>query len=988
MATSINLTLTLDASGVLTVANQAGQAIQKIQPPSAKIKQEFDGIEAAETRAHVAGNLAVRLLGVDLPRSMEMAIAKSQTLGPLLSSLFEPTLYATAAVALVGFGKSAVDSIASFSDEVMGNTEAIKKMNAENVQASQDAFWNPKKLEDAQAHLKQIHTEMDSLNATVAKLSALPNIDGAIPEMGVAADPEVLNSQDRLNAAKQAQADIETHIHQLEEANKDLAIAAAPIKLAGQAKINEAGLQGIALNKQQYRDQQALIQAEQAAGGSAVIAAAKSQAAYGEYLNSKISLERDNANQVIALRHQVDEASVQGAQRVGVVENDQIQSVMRLKQQGLISERTMEAEIVLIHKQAADQIIQFENQAAKQHDQALIFADQRAAAFLQGSQKIIADSNIEKEQIQTDLQDVVRTYGDCSVQAEHAWETAQIKLAAIDKATKQQLIINAMELRDKTIDLQQQAAIAALPEWQRSDAQIVLEHEKTYQQLNRLEAQDAGNFQQYELQKQAADALMNAKLIDAHKQMVQQLGSDFASLFDDIASGNIGKRILKNAETLFAEIVAQWVLSLNLMQSTAGGLFGNIVFGPGSTGSNVFGGGNFLGNLFGTSSSNLVPSGSSGFAPSITGFSSTAGFGLPGTVAGGGLAGAIAGTGSTPTFSASNALTTQSMAQISNSTGVFKTGGGAIPLFGSSTNSGGFGSLFGARGLAAAAPLAMMLLGGAGGKVGQIGGLLGGLAMLTSSSLLAGAGGGLLGFGIGSQHGGLLGSLAGAGSGALTGFMVGGPIGALVGGVIGLLGGIFGGIFGGGKRKRQAQQYAADTVIPDIKQITSQFDTFQLDSSSAMQQLEALRTSAQQQLNALKSQGKDVFNKTVGPAIDDAEKHVQGTETERERRAAIIFGAPQFHDGGVVDVMRASIRRQPNEMLAWLKHGERVMNPGASAKHGRTLDAMNAGQSVGGNHYHFHLNAMDAKSFDQWARQGGAQMMTRALNRYLTQEGN
>lgn len=386
---------------------------------------------------------------------------------------------------------------------------------------------------------------------------------------------------------------------------------------------------------------------------------------------------------------------------------------------------------------------------------------------------------------------------------------------------------------------------------------------------------------------------------------------------------------------------------------------------------------------------------------------------MPGLTAGGGLAGAIAGTGTTPTFSASNALTTQSMAQISNSTGVFKTGGGAIPLFGSSTNSSGlFGKLFSAQGLAALAPIGAMALGATGGAAGQAGGLLMGLLLsgklgsliqpltlgtglagtIGASALVGGGIGGLLGFGIGSQHGGLLGSLAGAGSGALAGLVVGGPIGALVGGVIGLLGGIFGGVFGSGKRKRQAQDYAASTVIPDIKQITSQFDTFQLDSSSAMQQLEALRTSAQQQLAALKSQGKDVFNQTVGPAIDDAEKHVQGTETERERRAAIIFGAPQFHDGGVVDVMRASIRRQPNEMLAWLKHGERVMNPAASARHGRTLDAMNAGQNVGGsivNHYHnYEIKALDAKSFDHWARNGGAQMMTRALDRYLTQEGN
>src|SRR5262249_24833667 len=121
---------------------------------------------------------------------------------------------------------------------------------------------------------------------------------------------------------------------------------------------------------------------------------------------------------------------------------------------------------------------------------------------------------------------------------------------------------------------------------------------------------------------------------------------------------------------------------------------------------------------------------------------------------------------------------------------------------------------------------------------------------------LAFAGAGLSGFGLGQQMGTGLGALAGAGQGALTGFMVGGPIGALVGGIIGLLGGIFGGIFGGSKRKKQANAFFDNSVSPAIAQIIQGFDTFQVDNSSALQQLEQLRTDAQKQLSALKGQGK------------------------------------------------------------------------------------------------------------------------------------
>jgi hypothetical protein len=72
------------------------------------------------------------------------------------------------------------------------------------------------------------------------------------------------------------------------------------------------------------------------------------------------------------------------------------------------------------------------------------------------------------------------------------------------------------------------------------------------------------------------------------------------------------------------------------MKSAFGGLAGSLVFGPQTTGANVFGGGgsplSFLGTLLGhssgTSSSVAIPT-------------------LPGVTAGGGLSSAIAGTAAT-----------------------------------------------------------------------------------------------------------------------------------------------------------------------------------------------------------------------------------------------------------------------------------------------------------------------------------------------------
>jgi hypothetical protein len=219
--------------------------------------------------------------------------------------------------------------------------------------------------------------------------------------------------------------------------------------------------------------------------------------------------------------------------------------------------------------------------------------------------------------------------------------------------------------------------------------------------------------------------------------------------------------------------------------------------------------------------------------------------------------------------------------------------------------------------------------------------------------------GGLLGFGVGQNSGGLLGSLAGAGSGALTGFMVGGPIGALVGGVIGLLGGVFGGLFGGSKRTKQANDYANNTVVPDITQITQGFDAFSIDSASAIQQLEQLRTDSQKQLATLKGQGNDVFTKTVGPAIDAAEKHVNDIQAQRTTRSSLTFGPPQFDTGGMFSATG-------NAGLAVLHDGEFVVNPTATKKNLSALASMNAGGSgglsIGGDlHLKIETNSLNEK---------------------------
>src|SRR5205823_10225369 len=83
----------------------------------------------------------------------------------------------------------------------------------------------------------------------------------------------------------------------------------------------------------------------------------------------------------------------------------------------------------------------------------------------------------------------------------------------------------------------------------------------------------------------------NLRIREEHKRQVETLGSELESVFNDIGSGNIGKRILANMKKLFSQIIAEWILSMGQMKSGAGSILGTLVFGPGSTGAGVFGGG-------------------------------------------------------------------------------------------------------------------------------------------------------------------------------------------------------------------------------------------------------------------------------------------------------------------------------------------------------------------------------------------------------------
>jgi hypothetical protein len=905
MATVVQLQVTLDANGAVTGLKQLGSGFDDLSSKAPAIGKKgvdaFNGIESAERKAHVAGQLWVRLTGTEMPRALENVIARSKTAGPLLASLFNASVVAAVGVAVVGV----VGNIVSMAKELGGATAEMQRLKEETIAANLATITHPQTLATAitnraiqldvvAAMQKQADEWRDSNLLARAYAHTLAFL-------GDEESQQMVDSEKRFNQNNKALEDLSTNTVALTRS-----VRAA--RLEAQAQIDEAGKKGFALIKQQHADEDRMAQAsfDKVSGLSDALPkklaanAAKAKAASAE-------LTRSMTQETVDLAAQTAE--------------------MQLKGDALIE-------------------MSISNRITKERE-----------AFMQ-------KTGMNAAQLDNDAQ-------------------FQYRESLIIQQGEHQRVEMHRQTMERIKNLESEAAVASLPEWQRGAAQIIAEEQKTTRELQQELATRMINKEEFDRLMVASTVLANAKMRDENKRLTEELGSDLQSVFDDITSGNIGKRILSNMEKLFFQILAQWILSLNMMKSAAGSIFGSIVFGPGSTGAGVFGGGGsgggsssllggVLGGLFGGSSSEGAKVGFGG-AP---GSSSMA---IPGLVGGttSGLSGAIAGIGASPSSalvpSASSALTSSTMADALPGL----VGGTTSQIGSSSTRTSSFAAGSPLVGLAALAPA---LVGNFGGKLGQIGGLVSMLAIMGNSQILSALSGGLIGFGVGQSHGGFLGALAGAGSGALTGFLAAGPIGAIIGGLVGLLGGIFGGIFGGSKRKKQANALADNTILPDIAQIITGFDGFQVDSSSAIQQLEQLRNDAQKQLSALKSQGKDVFNQKVAPAIDNAEKHIRDTQAERDRRSAIAFGPPQFDTGGTFNVMRG------NAGLAILHDGEFVVNPTASKKNAAALNAMNQGKTMGGGNVTFIVKALDSRDVATWLKNGGAENIARGLNR-LSIEG-
>ncbi len=442
------------------------------------------------------------------------------------------------------------------------------------------------------------------------------------------------------------------------------------------------------------------------------------------------------------------------------------------------------------------------------------------------------------------------------------------------------------------------------------------------------------------------------------------------SLFDAITTGNIGQYFLKKFEAMVFQMVATWIVGMQKMQSSSQSAMGS--------------GGGILGAIFGA----LGLGGLSGGASAQGGLS-----GLPGVITnatgGGADAIPIAGAGTLQDLGLLSGIPGFSTGGSKSSSGDLVSGAGGLSLAGIGLSAGGGLGAPGTTLPAGAGPVGLGGGLGAGGIGGLISKLFPNAGEISPLKLMAGIG--LLGATFGG--GGVLNGLGGALGGFLAGGEIGalfGPAGVAIGAVIGAIAGFLGGFFQTSTRKARL------AIEADIKKqaqaVEDSYNTFQMDAPTSLSQLEALRT---QGVDALKKAGvKDISRSRVGHVdqwIDKAEKDINATQAERDVRTAMVFGPAEFRTGGFVAPgaggampawFAASAMRFAGGggVPAILHPGEFVMRPEAVTRFGAAKFAsMNAG---GGDvHHHFYINAIDAKSFDQFLSSGGAAKIVRHLRR-------
>ncbi len=909
----------------------------------------FSRMRQEQERSVGAMRLANQYLGIQLPRTMVQWISQNQAAASVLNSAFNLTLLAgfgAAVVALLPKVADLADAAAGFSSEMKQAYENAKKANL-------DALSSPVTAEIGRQNLRSINQQLEARKKFIDTYNEEIALNQDLTGFGAQ-----LNEEDEKNLQLQ-----QKRIELLpKQAGLEAARGAAILR--AQAEANAAGLQGYAALAQQHgsaldalRNGLATMQIGQGAYDSLVASESK------RYSGVAGALAEQNADATRKLRDQVVQAWLDGDDQILAKERATYAELDDMVKHTLLTSKEAEAQRVLYHQQAADQILKLgikEAQARGEAERSALALVRTAAAgaqaeSLRGFAAIDAATQAQMKQLGEAFEKATQGITGPAL-SNLQDELTSVYTKIIENAEEKKNLILQRAALD-TVQIEEQAALAIAPPWERAYASIYIDA------VDRVQAIDQTLGRHVETQELAARQVQAV-----WQEAAGKVQDEWRNAFEELFSGGVAQYLKKRATEFAADLATRLTLRSGA-SSFLGPLLGLPAGVPGAVSATNVG--------FGQTSFGAGTAGLGTLLPALAG---AGGLAIPGVTtgtfgAGTGLSAfpALAGAPALGQFGGGTNATGYNISAVDQLLGI--SGASSIKVTTAKTGAG----LLNSGALAGALPLISALLGGkVGGTAGTLGaGILGTMALgaftnvplisglmgTAGGALLAGLGGGLLGFGIGQQHGALAGSL----SGALTGLLIGGPIG----GIIGLLGGLFGGLFGGSKRRQQAEAYASQQAA-EIDKVVASFKGFQIDYASATSQLQQMRSDAQQQLGQLKKEGNQAYQNILAPKFDNALKELDTVNHERERRMGLVFGPPEFSSGGYTgNVPWAGGWGLPPGAAGIVHPGEYVSDPQTTQQFLPQLEMMSRGVAPGGGEIHLHFHTIDGPSTKRWLNNGG-----------------
>jgi hypothetical protein len=302
----------------------------------------FQGLTNEQTKASIAGRLLESQLGLT-NRALNQVAARSATLGPLMAAALPIGIFAAVLPMVISIG----EGIAHAAQAAGGMTEAMKQMNAETIQASQQAFLNPKNTAQAQRELNDVNQQIeanDKLKESVAERgkaiyaesSTLEKILG-IADMRAAKEIFFNSAIDKgVALTKQQLALLEKIADLTRQAGVDQASISA----------ESSGMHGLA--KLKFDEADAIDKLEKDQSLSETQRAVKEYDVHYEFSQKRIQLEQQETDKTISLRHQVTDETLNGTAKILADEASSVDQLTRLHQRNGTDELQFQQQKVLL----------------------------------------------------------------------------------------------------------------------------------------------------------------------------------------------------------------------------------------------------------------------------------------------------------------------------------------------------------------------------------------------------------------------------------------------------------------------------------------------------------------------------------------------------------------------------------------------------------------------------------------------------------------